>query len=65
MAIITSRTNENGKILGLMPHPERGMFFTHRPDWTFLKEKLKREGKKIPKFADGIKIFKNAVYYFS
>lgn len=62
---IAGITNESGKILGLMPHPERGMLFTHRPNWTFLKEKYKREGKKIPEFADGIKIFKNAVSYFS
>jgi len=62
---IAGITNENGKILGLMPHPERGMLFTHLPHWTFLKEKYKRSGKKIPEFADGIKIFKNAVEYFS
>ena len=38
-------TNGSGKILGLMPHPERGMFFTHLPHWTYLKEKYKRQGK--------------------
>jgi phosphoribosylformylglycinamidine synthase len=61
---IAGITNESGKILGLMPHPERGMLFTQRPDWTFLKEQYKREGKKIPEFTDGIKLFKNAINYF-
>ncbi|MBS4028000.1 MAG: hypothetical protein KGZ58_05110 [Ignavibacteriales bacterium] len=47
-----------------MPHPERGMFFTQRPDWTLLKEKYKREKKELPEFSDGIEIFRNAVEYF-
>lgn len=54
----------NGKVLGLMPHPERGMFFQQRPDAQLKKEILKRKGKKMPKEADGIKIFQNAVNYF-
>jgi phosphoribosylformylglycinamidine synthase len=53
-----------GRVLGLMPHPERGMFFTQRPDWTLQREKLDREGKKMPAEAAGIQIFKNAVKYF-
>jgi phosphoribosylformylglycinamidine synthase subunit PurQ / glutaminase len=56
--------DESGKVLGLMPHPERGMFFTQRPDFGYLKEKYKREGKPLPEFIDGIKIFQNAVKYF-
>ncbi len=54
----------NGRVLGLMPHPERAMFFHHSPLWQMKKEKLKRAGEKIPKAGDGIKIFKNAVEYF-
>ncbi len=57
-------TDESGRIFGLMPHPERAIDFTHLPHWTFLKEKLKREGKEIPEEADGIKIFRNGVNYF-
>jgi phosphoribosylformylglycinamidine synthase len=30
--------DETGRILALMPHPERGMFFTQFPHWTLLKE---------------------------
>ena len=54
----------NGRVLGLMPHPERAMFFHHSPMWQVKKEKLKREGKKIPEEGDGILIFKNAIKYF-
>ena len=61
---IASICSINGRIMGMMPHPERGMFFTQRNDWTYLKEKYKREGKELPEFSDGIKIFKNAVDYF-
>src|SRR3990167_4283423 len=53
----------NGRVLGMMPHPERAMFFHHSPLWQIKKEKLKREGKKIPEEGDGILIFKNAIKY--
>lgn len=56
--------DQTGHILGLMPHPERGMFFVQRPDSGFLKEKYRREKKQLPKFSDGLQIFKNAVKYF-
>lgn len=61
---IAAISDETGRILGIMPHPERGMFFVQRPDSGFLKEKYKREGKPIPEFSDGLQIFKNAVKYF-
>jgi phosphoribosylformylglycinamidine synthase len=57
-------TGYDGRVLGLMPHPERGMFFTQRPDWTLQREKLERKGEKMPTEAAGIQIFKNAVKYF-
>lgn len=62
---IAGITDESKKILGLMPHPERGMFFTQLPHWTYLKEKYKREGKAIPESGPGLQIFKNGVEYFS
>ncbi len=54
-----------GRIMGLMPHPERGMFFYNRPDFGLEKEKLLRAGKDLPKLNPCIKIFENAVKYFS
>lgn len=61
---IAAICSKNGRIMGMMPHPERGMFFTQRYDWTLLKEKYKREGMDLPVESDGIKIFTNAVDYF-
>lgn len=64
MHSIAGVLSENGKILGMMPHPERGMFFHQRPDAQYKKEILKRKGKKIDNENDGILLFKNAVKYF-
>lgn len=61
---IASITDETGRVLGLMPHPDRALFFTGRPDWPFLKEKYLRKGKKLPTEGPGMQIFKNAVQYF-
>jgi phosphoribosylformylglycinamidine synthase I len=61
---IAGVTDETGKILGLMPHPERAMFFTQLPNWQSLKEEYLSEGKKLPEFAPGLELFRNAVAYF-
>lgn len=61
---IAGINDESGRILGLMPHPERSMFFTQLPNWPYLKEKYLREGKKIPQLGPGLQIFKNGVNYF-
>jgi phosphoribosylformylglycinamidine synthase len=60
---IAGITDETGLILGLMPHPERALFFTQLPDWTLQKEQLLREGKSIPSEGPGFKVFQNAVEY--
>ena len=44
-----------GRVLGLMPHPERHVLPTHHPRWT--REGLKAEG-------DGLRLFRNAVGCF-
>lgn len=61
---IAGLIDPTGRILGLMPHPERAIFFTHRPDWPYLKEKYLREGKPLPVEGPGIQIFRNAIEYF-
>ncbi len=43
-----------GRVLGMMPHPERHVLGTQHPRWT-------REGLKG--FGDGLSIFKNGVNY--
>lgn len=62
---IASISDRSGRIMGMMPHPERGMFFTQRDDWTLQKEMLARESASMPEMADGFRIFMNAVEYFS
>lgn len=55
---------KDGRVLGLMPHPERAMFFTQLPHWQYLKERYTRKGRKLPAWGPGIKVFRNAVRYF-
>ena len=62
---IAALCDPGGRIMGMMPHPERGMFFTQRDDWTMLREELSRRGGEIPEDADGMMIFINAVSYFA
>lgn len=62
---IAGVTDHTGRILALMPHPERAIFFTQRDDWTLKREELRRAGKPIPEEGDGMGIFKNAVAYFA
>ncbi|HSW88531.1 MAG TPA: phosphoribosylformylglycinamidine synthase subunit PurQ [Candidatus Saccharimonadales bacterium] len=62
---IAGITDESGKILGLMPHPERAMFFTQLPNWPLLKEQHLRKNEVIPYEGPGLQIFKNAISYFN
>ncbi len=47
--------NDSGRVFGLMPHPERNVEFYHHPRWTRTRQ---TEG-------DGMRVFTNAVDYFS
>jgi phosphoribosylformylglycinamidine (FGAM) synthase-like amidotransferase family enzyme len=51
---IAGLTDSTGRILGLMPHPERFIRRTQHPHWSRLGQDLD---------ADGMKIFRNAVKY--
>lgn len=62
---IAAVCDTTGRVMGMMPHPERGIFFTQRDDWTLLKEEYRRSGSPMPVESDGITIFRNAVKYFS
>jgi len=61
---IAGITDETGRILGLMPHPERAMFFTQMPNWTLLKEEYLRKGQELPEYGSGLQLFTNGVEYF-
>ncbi len=56
--------SDDGKILAIMPHPERAILFTQRDDFPSLKEQYIRAGQALPDDADGLAIFKNGVKYF-
>ncbi|OIP95513.1 phosphoribosylformylglycinamidine synthase [Candidatus Wirthbacteria bacterium CG2_30_54_11] len=61
---IAALTDESGRALLIMPHPERAMYWTQLDTWTLEKEQLIRAGKPFLVEADGMKIFRNAVGYF-
>jgi len=52
---IAGITDTTGRILGLMPHPERHFHFTQHPYWT------RRD--KTGMYGDGAQIFQNGVNY--
>lgn len=52
---IAGITDKTGRILGMMPHPERHFLFTQHPFWT-------RLNKNSP-YGHGAKIFENGVNY--
>lgn len=63
-ANIAGVLDETGRVLGMMPHPERGIRFTQLPHWTKVKDELVRRGKPVPTMAGGIEIFHNATRFF-
>ncbi|NOR16412.1 phosphoribosylformylglycinamidine synthase I [candidate division WOR-3 bacterium] len=52
---IAGITDKTGRILGLMPHPERHISYLQHPNHT---------RKRLNKIGDGLYIFKNAVNFF-
>lgn len=55
-----------GRVFGLMPHPEAYNHWTNHPDWTRIREKIRRgQAEMPPGVTPGIQIFKNAVDYFA
>lgn len=54
--------DKSGRIFGMMPHPERGLFSLCDPDYQLEKEVAKRRFEKIPDISENnFKIFRNAV----
>ncbi|MFA5087745.1 MAG: phosphoribosylformylglycinamidine synthase I [Candidatus Omnitrophota bacterium] len=52
---IAGISDSTGRILGLMPHPERHLLFIHHPYWSRLNRKSQ--------YGDGAKIFQNGINY--
>ncbi len=63
-ADIAGMTDESGRVLALMPHPERGMFTWQRDDYQEIKDAAQRNNISLPETADGIQLFENASIYF-
>lgn len=61
---IAAISDPSGRVLSIMPHPERGMFTWQRDDFTELKDQAARAGTPLPEDADGLAIFRNAATYF-
>jgi phosphoribosylformylglycinamidine synthase len=45
--------NEDGTVMGMMPHPERAFFGCQLPDWT--------RASKLPRYGDGRLIFESMI----
>ena len=56
MADVAGVCDATGRVLGLMPHPERHLDPTHHPRWTRGEAGL---------IGDGLQVFVNAVKYFA
>jgi len=61
---IAGITSASGRVLGIMPHPERAMEFTNLYDWPLLKEQMTRSGTALPVESLNMQIFRNIVAYF-
>jgi phosphoribosylformylglycinamidine synthase len=56
IANVAGLCDDTGRVMGLMPHPERHIDRTHHPRWT------RGEGRQP---GDGMQMFVNAVQYFA
>jgi phosphoribosylformylglycinamidine synthase I len=56
--------SHDGRVLGMMPHPERAIFFHHQPNWQTKKELYKSKQKPLPEFGPSLTLFTNAINYF-
>jgi phosphoribosylformylglycinamidine synthase subunit PurQ / glutaminase len=61
---IAGITSADGRVLGMMPHPERAMEFTGLYDWPLQREQMKRSGTALPAESLNMQIFRNIVAYF-
>lgn len=61
---IAAITSADGKVLAMMPHPERAMDFCTLYDWPLQKELLKRSHLPVPDESLNMQIFRNIVDFF-
>ncbi len=61
---IAGITSADGRVLGLMPHPERAMEFVNLYDWPFRREIMRRQGLTPPVESLNMQFFRNIVENF-
>ena len=61
---IAGITDDTGRVLALMPHPERGMFTWQRDDYMQIKDAAQRDNKDVQEESDGLALFRNAALYY-
>jgi phosphoribosylformylglycinamidine synthase I len=54
---IAGLTNHNGRVLGVMPHPDRSYLPTHMPDWR----RTQLDQGELPEDGDGMVVFREMV----
>ena len=54
---VAGLTNHNGRVLGVMPHPDRSYLPTHMPDWR----RTQLERGELPEDGDGMVVFREMV----
>lgn len=62
---IAAISDPTGRVLAIMPHPERNWNFYNQDNWTLVKERAEREGIALPEEGQGMKLFENAVEWFN
>ena len=54
---VAGLTNHNGRVLGVMPHPDRSYLPTHMPNWR----RTRLERGELPEDGDGMIVFREMV----
>ena len=54
---IAGLTDRTGRVLGMMPHPDRAFLPTHMPDW---RATMQQKGK-LPDDGDGMIVFRRMI----
>ena len=63
-ADIAAICDRSGRIMGMMPHPERGLYLVNHPDYHHREEHAARAGEDVPELDENnFRIFTNAVAY--
>ncbi len=64
MENIAGVLSHEGRVLGMMPHPDRALFSIQLPNWPKKAEAALRAGAPLSDFGPGLQIFRNGVGYF-